>query len=803
MIMNPDMLNEVRPQGYNRRRQRSRRKKSAVTIESIHPGRAPLGVCRPSRSISPPTLSRDRATSSEWFSKTSESSSTLEQSSNPVYLHCSDSLLSESTQQAEYNRNKPFLSINSLGEIFGEGKWVDYRAKDMAIRGTSSSDADPNAPPSAVSFDMSRGYYELAGFDELASSQPVALSDLCIRARPRYKGNRNRKPPLHEHEGTLDENNSAVGSFTDSLSKPRSRLSALHQLKNGVCNLSGNQHEQRATAPLVYHGFAVQEARKDEIGEQESHESVSTCYQRNPLSYSNIYDGTHSYTLRHRYDSMSTSTLVTNKHYRTSQMDQPADTPRTTNESASFGSAQVDSRHHNMLSEKKYPQDSPLNLYRASFDHPSDRSPYESLRIQRVQAYLRSVSSTLQQTVPENQYVDYRHVKQTSVQEAAASQNPTEEDMVKVEAKPASIKLSLPYPSLPYIEQPNREETLFEQSTNPTTPNPLKDQERCGSELTPAALLRMVQGPSSGNQQTYIPDPFITYGDANRASYREGNDESMELAALVCGFTELKARPTPAHQTNRGNTVLKNSYERVMLKELREGSSAIEKADGPGEEETFENGVLPGSRCQPTPGASRPGPVDLGIGTWHLTKYTTMVESKRGNADTWFHIDGRGEEGLRQQIENISDRYAQVKQNLDGSDPTHAGQMTSLLGNAITNLYSYVAGDRREQAANFADFGNVRDCYCEPSLGGRRSYFERGPSSTDLWGAPGGGVTIGPDTTGTDTRTFSDMVYRTRGACADHCKETDKQEEENEKGQSREGKSEKESDTDGGTTVTW
>ena len=666
----------------------------------------------------------------------------------------------------------------------------------MAIRPTPSSDTDPNASPRTVSFDISRGYYELAGFEELASSQPVALSDLCIRTRPRYKGNRNRKPLLHENGSTLEENNSAMSSFTDSLSKPRSRLSALHQLKNGVCNLSRNQNEQQATAPLVYHGFPVQETRKDEIDEQELHESVSTCYQKNPLSYSSIFDAAHSYTLRHRYDAMSASTFVTSDHYLTPQTNQPAETPRTTNESAFFGSAQVNSRHHILLSEMNYPQDSPLNLYRASFDHPSDQSPYKSLRLQCPQAYLRSVPSTLQQSAPGNHRYDYGPVKHTSVQEAVVIQNPAYESMVRVEAKPISIKLPLPNPNIPYIKHPDQEGRSFEEFTNPTTPNPLKDRERCGSELTPAALLRLVQESGSGNQQTYIPDPFNGDDDANRASYRKGNDGSTGLADLGCHFTALKARPTPAHQTNSGDTILKNPYERVMLNELREGSSA-EKAVGPGPEETFVNDVSPDSRCQQTPGTPQPDPLDMGSSTWRLTKYTTMVESKRGNTDTWFHFDGRGEEHLREQIENASKRYAQARQNLGESDSTLARQTTGLLGNAIANLISYVSGDRTEEAANFADFGNVSDCYCELNLGGRRSYFERDPSSLDTWRGPGGGVTIEPKTTGTENRNFPCMADRTGRVCTVIGKETNRHdEEENEEEKEKKDKKERESDTD-------
>ncbi|PWY95758.1 hypothetical protein BO94DRAFT_541858 [Aspergillus sclerotioniger CBS 115572] len=77
-----------------------------------------------------------------------------------------------------------------------------------------------------------------------------------------------------------------------------------------------------------------------------------------------------------------------------------------------------------------------------------------------------------------------------------------------------------------------------------------------------------------------------------------------------------------------------------------------------------------------------------------LHQQTTRLEE----AEAWFHRDGRGQDGLRQQIAGIAGNCASTKEE----------QMTLLLGDIILNLYSYIAGDRTKQAANFGDFGESR-----------------------------------------------------------------------------------------------
>ncbi|OOF97387.1 hypothetical protein ASPCADRAFT_505746 [Aspergillus carbonarius ITEM 5010] len=93
-----------------------------------------------------------------------------------------------------------------------------------------------------------------------------------------------------------------------------------------------------------------------------------------------------------------------------------------------------------------------------------------------------------------------------------------------------------------------------------------------------------------------------------------------------------------------------------------------------------------------------------------LLPLTTRLEE----AEAWFHRDGRGQDGLRQQIAGIAGNCASTKEE----------QMTLLLGDIILNLYSYVAGDRAKQAANFADFREVDASCCSPRKDGYRSYFE-------------------------------------------------------------------------------
>ena len=124
----------------------------------------------------------------------------------------------------------------------------------------------------------------------------------------------------------------------------------------------------------------------------------------------------------------------------------------------------------------------------------------------------------------------------------------------------------------------------------------------------------------------------------------------------------------------------------------------------------------------------------------HITRQKAILEG----ADKWFHTDNRGDGELRQQVAEIAQAHSEELARSKGlTDPKEdaeieeSKQMTLLLGNAILNLQSYTAGNRDAQASNFANFGPAPPHCYEPTLGDRRSFFDRDPFS-DYWRPPTG-----------------------------------------------------------------
>ncbi|KAL1999693.1 hypothetical protein VTN02DRAFT_4154 [Thermoascus thermophilus] len=131
----------------------------------------------------------------------------------------------------------------------------------------------------------------------------------------------------------------------------------------------------------------------------------------------------------------------------------------------------------------------------------------------------------------------------------------------------------------------------------------------------------------------------------------------------------------------------------------------------------------------PPPGLPPPG---LEMPRVRSLERSTLENSRVAESSCWFHTDGRGEEELRQSVMEIARGVTERRQKLRGAtypskEDQLAEQITLLLGNVIANLQSYVVGDRKEQAGNFANFGMVLYHCCEPSHGGRISYFDRDP----------------------------------------------------------------------------
>ena len=119
-----------------------------------------------------------------------------------------------------------------------------------------------------------------------------------------------------------------------------------------------------------------------------------------------------------------------------------------------------------------------------------------------------------------------------------------------------------------------------------------------------------------------------------------------------------------------------------------------------------------------------------------LPRDSPPVESQRlKESNRWFHTDGRGEDEFRRRFLDIAQTEAlKRKPNMQPEvmkENRVVEPITLLLGDVFANLRSYAQSDY------FSDFGKVPYYCCEPTHGGRRSYFDRDPS-VDQWRFPTG-----------------------------------------------------------------
>lgn len=110
---------------------------------------------------------------------------------------------------------------------------------------------------------------------------------------------------------------------------------------------------------------------------------------------------------------------------------------------------------------------------------------------------------------------------------------------------------------------------------------------------------------------------------------------------------------------------------------------------------------------------------------------TSTQSGRLEEANCWFHADNRGEEHLRGQIKSIAEGCARLSRSssAEGGEET-VRQKILLLGNVIVNLFSYISEGCDKSAGTFAPFGDVNPRFCQPSFGGRRSYFDQDPSAS-------------------------------------------------------------------------
>ena len=253
-------------------------------------------------------------------------------------------------------------------------------------------------------------------------------------------------------------------------------------------------------------------------------------------------------------------------------------------------------------------------------------------------------------------------------------------------------------------------------------------------EEVAAYLKSVVQASETNIQPAPLSDPFVDTGnplkeeyqtqrhtDDSEQSLRARNDDSARVSEEILSITRKLSEDNEAFKLLCAASIPERNPPSVNQEDLIYGPM--------GKPEALPS-VAVGKIPRPTLGLA-------GNAAAHESEHTSLCRSPEVQSTTleeanrWFHMDNRGEEELREQVADIAQCHAEEYKKLKGTTTTSASeietvkQTTLLLGNIIANLQSYVSGDRKEQAKNFADFSSVPDHFCEVPDHSSRSYFER------------------------------------------------------------------------------
>ncbi|KAE8371497.1 hypothetical protein BDV26DRAFT_302699 [Aspergillus bertholletiae] len=762
------MSDEVRTR-KTRRRQRSRKKKAVVTIESIAPGRAPLGVCRPIPSVAIPVhhVEHRAATpsASEWprpvsscdslhssesrFSTLtpappltpirSNSAFPFQPTSKNIRIRCFsssslphtpllDSLLQSSrhsaTRSDSVSKKARSLPRKLTSPLFIRDNPVTTRMafRRSLIKPHSQTFRPQNTQAVLYQDDI----YELRNLDDLPSSQAICLAKFA-KAHPRNKGNKPWKPLQLEstEESDSKDRQSPMALFETDRAKPRSRLSALHRAHSGECNL--NKHSEDVSTYSRFHSQLHNYNPEAQYkGEAWPTNANIIHYYENPLNYSHNYGLAYSFSHSQLHSCISESPFLRNDDYHSSEH-----LPWSTDMHSSFLEVlQPNHYNQNFIAEGNVMTDSSLNSYSTSFDQPGSRSPYASIPVHYDHAVTHEGILALRPSLSESHEDQSRDFSTLSWD---CSLDAVQDHVLS------------PKPSAPAIEcQPHTSALFHSQSSNevdalqmPRADTPGPDLEisyrddQGHSKKEHFALFRRAIYEQIGADRDKFSTPQMETHDGH-AQGTPATDSSHKRVSDLNGESATTDSIKSESVEIRGNFQLEMTEKPLRLDpiwyDFTERWKGFPATGFPGH-----LNLITSKRVRPPPGLSEP--VVPNPTTWPLLyRNDPLVTQKRlDDANEWFHTDARGQGQLRGQVTDIAQSYAGNIKRLSGAtralqESIAAKQLNSLLGNVIVNLHFYVSDSSARDAAGFANFKDVDSYYCEPDLSGRRSYFDQDPS---------------------------------------------------------------------------
>jgi hypothetical protein len=587
--------------------------------------------------------------------------------------------------------------------------------------------------------------HELHSLDDIASSRPVALSELWNRASLRGKVTK----PLRtlQISGRQIHDVKEISTDTESIvvaqCKPRARLAPMHRSYIETGHHNGPQTEilqrSRIRSEAYYPTYA------HEAKEYLWHEKADGHVQQNPLSYCDGYDPSYLQCLRHDYRSVSDGLSYKHQNFLQSEHAiwpaEPCAAPNNT---------RVASYEQCPVADHQYIPESYIELPHGGIGSRYDLSGYVSLDAPDYHYSQRDIHG---EALPiENAYSDQAQVNYTSHDSIQADAELLEVVRQKLLRKisssarakasgaaevqsPNPIRVSLPShdrkPSSAESDSSKasskrsikEEATAFLHSVVEKNSH-LDAKEISSQDLTVqsegSALARLQQGSHEAeyvkSQSVGMRDRHASLEDARPINEQVNLGDKDTNSLLNTGANEHLPRNTNHRLVHRGD-IAKDNQEKPYDKLLIANSKAV----------------------PPPPGL--PIPLEQQKNTGSLF-YDTLAPNRARleEANSWFHTDNRGASELRQLVSSIAYDNVEREALLHGTsrptpETTTAWQTTLLLGNVIANLQLHASRDPTKQADYFSNYGVVDSACREPSHGGRRSYFFQDPAVTH-WKPP-------------------------------------------------------------------
>lgn len=611
----------------------------------------------------------------------------------------------------------------------------------------------------------------IGNIDDLASSRPIPLSALSGRTKSRNKGTKAWKPlqlsdlELGDTGGHASTRISEAGQCNT-----RSGLTALHPFASDDGIMI---HRQEDPIPLS-HNHSHEQSLAD-VREQEWMEDSNASVHRNPLSYSSGYESLSRHSIPQEQEYKYEGPFLKNESCV--YMEYPS--LLTNNASMLTGKSSLNGMQKNygqgFLSER--------SMLKPYYVHPGltpYMSQYEMLPHEAhdtSQVILNAPAQTQEYPLQAPSHESYNDHRRMSSDDTRFNVNGQVLSILEGKAPPEhATQVQGPNTTVTRASIAGRCSKAIEikppNSTSRDVPKPSKKS--TSDEQLRETLKRMVREKIEDEKKreaektkykgVHLPDPFVEaerstksaclkqgqQADSHRAPMRITqavakelpnepgmessthckNKATKERSSTRCAPSvfEAFAKKAPKELEMKWVTLRKTSAAREDLRVLCNSSDPEpwELEDSKGKQGPItRNKILPRDTLREVASLTRR---DV-----NEEEHASRMDAILAETENWFHADNRRNEPLQLQIGRIADEFAENQPEV--ADIERTKQTTELLGGVILNLHAYISDDRKSQGAYFANFGTVPARCCEPSHGGRRSYFDCDP--------PDGQYTIG------------------------------------------------------------